>query len=117
MLYCKLANIDYRDETRFADLGETENGTPIEVYREVMEADLKPFSVKVKIFDPYVDRASLGRYQEAEICSLEEALSWGEIISIHASLTPETYHMIDADRLKLVQDGALLVNYGQRCDN
>lgn len=38
---CELVNIDYKDEERFINLGKTDNGTPIEVYREVVEADFK----------------------------------------------------------------------------
>jgi nickel-dependent lactate racemase len=37
----ELVNNDYKDKTCFVDLGVTENGTPIEVYRAVMEADFK----------------------------------------------------------------------------
>ncbi|NJD01442.1 MAG: DUF2088 domain-containing protein, partial [Ruminiclostridium sp.] len=38
---CRLANIDYKDGSRFVGLGCSENGTPIEIYREVVEADFK----------------------------------------------------------------------------
>ena len=38
---CKLVNIDYKDRSRFVDLGCSENGTPIEIYREILEADFK----------------------------------------------------------------------------
>jgi len=37
----ELINIDYKDKTRFVNLGKSDNGTPIEVYREVVEADFK----------------------------------------------------------------------------
>jgi len=37
----RFINIDYKDETCFVDLGESENGTPIHVYREVVESDFK----------------------------------------------------------------------------
>ena len=36
--------------------------------------------------------------------------AWANIVSVHASLTKQTYHMIDADKLKLVKDGALFIN-------
>ena len=38
---CELVNIDYRDSSRFISLGVTESGTPIEIYKEVAEADFK----------------------------------------------------------------------------
>jgi phosphoglycerate dehydrogenase-like enzyme len=71
---------------------------------------LKPFKVKLKVYDPYLPEGLLDEYPEAELASLEETLAWGNIISIHASRTPETYHMINSSRLKLIKDGALLVN-------
>lgn len=37
----RFLNIDYKDAGRFINLGTTENGTPIEVYREVVESDFK----------------------------------------------------------------------------
>ena len=37
----ELVHIGYQDRSRFVNLGTSENGTPIEVYREVVEADYK----------------------------------------------------------------------------
>jgi nickel-dependent lactate racemase len=37
----ELVNIDYRDSSRFVDLGKTASGTPVEVYRDVVESDFK----------------------------------------------------------------------------
>jgi nickel-dependent lactate racemase len=37
----ELVNIDYRDSSRFVNLGTTPGGTPVEVYREVVESDFK----------------------------------------------------------------------------
>ena len=71
---------------------------------------LKPFNVKIRLYDPYIDQSLLSGYQEVELCSMEDALSWGDVISVHASLTPETYHMINKEKLKLVKDNALFVN-------
>jgi phosphoglycerate dehydrogenase-like enzyme len=72
---------------------------------------LVPFNVAVKVYDPYISKESLEGYNNIVLCStVEEVLVWGNIISIHASKTPETYHMINEDRLKLIKDGALLVN-------
>ncbi|MDL2232561.1 nickel-dependent lactate racemase [Ruminococcaceae bacterium OttesenSCG-928-L11] len=34
-------NLDYKDESVFVDLGTSENGTPIQVYRAVVESDFK----------------------------------------------------------------------------
>ncbi len=71
---------------------------------------LLPFQVQVKVYDPYITTNSFAQYSNVELASLEDVLAWGEVISIHASLTKETRGMLNADRLKLIQDQALLVN-------
>ena len=71
---------------------------------------LKPFNVQVKVYDPYVSPASLSEFPNVTLASLEEVLAWGEIVSIHASLTTETRGMLNANRLALIRDGALFVN-------
>ena len=71
---------------------------------------LKPFGVKIKLYDPYVSQTTLEAYPNVQQCSLDETLSWGNIISIHASMTPETWHLIDKDKLKLIKDNALFIN-------
>lgn len=74
---------------------------------------LEPFGVSVRLYDPYVSTSDLAAYPNVSLCSLEEALAWGDIVSIHASLTGETRHMVDASGLRLIRDGALLVNTGR----
>jgi phosphoglycerate dehydrogenase-like enzyme len=71
---------------------------------------LAPFQVQVKVYDPYITAADVARFPNVELASLEEVLAWGNVISIHASLTPETRGLLNAPRLQRIQDGALLVN-------
>jgi glyoxylate reductase len=47
----------------------------------------------------------LGEYRE-----LEDLLAEADIVSIHAPRTPETEGLLDAHRLSLLKDGAVLVN-------
>ncbi len=42
--------------------------------------------------------------------SLGELLKNSDVISIHVSLTPETYKLLNGDNLRLVKDGAIIVN-------
>ncbi len=46
----------------------------------------------------------------ASCMPLEELLSTSDIITIHASLTPETKHLISKEKLKLMKKEAILVN-------
>jgi D-lactate dehydrogenase len=41
---------------------------------------------------------------------LNELLSESDIVSLHAPLTPQTYHMINAKTLSLMKPGAMLIN-------
>lgn len=71
---------------------------------------LRSFDVSVSVYDPYLDDDALADYGFAERTDLETALSGSDIVSIHASRTPETVGMLDGERLAKLDDGALLVN-------
>lgn len=70
---------------------------------------LEPFGVDVLVYDPYVSADDLS-YENARVTDLHTTLSESAVVSIHAAKTPETIHMLDAERLGLLPDGALLIN-------
>ncbi len=47
---------------------------------------------------------------EAEYLSLEELLRVSDVVSIHVPLTPETRHLINESKLKLMKKTAILIN-------
>jgi glyoxylate reductase len=49
--------------------------------------------------------SELGEFRE-----LDELLAESDLVSVHAPLTPDTEGLIDARRLRLLRDGAVLVN-------
>jgi D-3-phosphoglycerate dehydrogenase len=51
-----------------------------------------------------------GDFPGVELSPLEEVIRRAHIISLHAALTPENHHLINADRLAQMQPGALLLN-------
>ncbi len=71
---------------------------------------LVPFHVEVNLYDPYITAEQVKKYSNVRLCPLDEVLSQSDIISIHASRTPETFHMLNENKLKLIRDGALLIN-------
>jgi phosphoglycerate dehydrogenase-like enzyme len=78
------------------------------VGRRLLEL-LRPFDFTVLLHDPYVspaDAAALG----AELLPLDDLLRRSEIVTLHAPDIPETYRMLDADRLALIRDGGVLIN-------
>lgn len=70
---------------------------------------LRPFGCTVKVYDPYLPEDALDAWDFASAVSFEEAMQ-NPVVSIHASQTPETYHMVNAEALALMPDDALLVN-------
>lgn len=70
---------------------------------------LRPFRCRVRAHDPHVDDQVL-REHGVEPCELDELLAVSKIISLHVARTPATHHLLDARRLRLIQDGALLIN-------
>ncbi|MDT7840330.1 hydroxyacid dehydrogenase [Streptomyces justiciae] len=78
------------------------------VGRRLLEL-LRPFDFTVLLHDPYVsaaEAAGLG----AQLVSLEDLLRHSDIVSLHAPDIPETYRMLDGERLALIRDGGVLIN-------
>ncbi|MCX8162720.1 MAG: hydroxyacid dehydrogenase [Candidatus Bathyarchaeota archaeon] len=70
---------------------------------------LKPFEVRILVYDPYVSLDEVERYG-AEKTELDRLLSLSDIVSLHAASTPETYHMIGRREFKLMKPNAILIN-------
>ena len=69
----------------------------------------KPFDMKFIAHDPYADKkvaAELG----IELVSLEDAFRRADVLSINCPLTPETRHLVNAERLALMKPTAYLIN-------
>jgi len=65
----------------------------------------RAFGMRVLAYDPYVQTSDL-----AEMASLEEVLRQSDFVSLHPVLTPETAHLVNAQRLALMKPTAYLVN-------
>jgi phosphoglycerate dehydrogenase-like enzyme len=69
----------------------------------------KPFDMKFIAHDPFADKkvaAELG----IELVSLEDAFSRADVLSVNCPLTPETVHLVNAERLALMKPTAYLIN-------
>ncbi len=75
----------------------------------VAEILTKGFNAKVIAYDPYVS-AERARELGVELVDLDTLISESDIISIHAPLTKETYHLINEDRLRRMKRSAIIVN-------
>jgi D-3-phosphoglycerate dehydrogenase / 2-oxoglutarate reductase len=67
---------------------------------------LQPFGVRTIAFDPFVKTTTDG----TELAALDDVLARADFVSLHAALTPENHHLVDAARLGRMKKGAFLVN-------
>ena len=74
--------------------------------RTVIE-DLSGFGPKILGYDLYPNDALRDR---VEYLPLEELLARADIVTLHAPLQPSSYHLINAESLRGMKEGALLIN-------
>ena len=67
------------------------------------------FGLRILAYDPYLPEHQFARHG-AESTDLGDLLRRSDIVSIHVELNPSTHHLLDADRLRLMRPGAILVN-------
>jgi len=70
---------------------------------------LRGLGVDVLVYDPYVSATDLAGFDVTRV-EFEELLTESDFVSVHAPLTAETRHLIDADALETMPDHAILVN-------
>jgi D-lactate dehydrogenase len=66
------------------------------------------FGCRLLAFDPFPNEEV--RALGARYVPLPELFAEADIIALHAPLTPETYHMVDRETLRLMKRGVMLVN-------
>ncbi|MEQ1955858.1 NAD(P)-dependent oxidoreductase [Mesorhizobium yinganensis] len=69
----------------------------------------KPFDMTFIAHDPFADKAVAAELG-IELVSLEDLFRRADILSVSCPLTPETRHMVNADRLALMKPTAYLIN-------
>lgn len=70
----------------------------------------KGFGMKVSAYDPYVEDDIFALLGVERMYDFEDLLKEADYISIHAPLTAETHHLIDAKALATMKKTAVLVN-------
>ena len=74
---------------------------------------LRGFKMNVIAFDVYEDKEWAAQNQVEYVKSKDEVYARADIISLHAPLTKENEHMIDANAVSKMKDGVLIVNTGR----
>ena len=70
---------------------------------------LSGFDVKILAYDPFVKGDDIEKGGALPV-SLDELLKSADLVTLHVSLSPETKHLINKDRLKLMKKNAFLIN-------
>jgi D-3-phosphoglycerate dehydrogenase len=76
--------------------------------REV-QVRLQPFGFSTIVADPFAQASALAA-AHARAVDLDELFSTVDVVTLHAPLTAETHHVVNAHRLSQMKHSALLVN-------
>ncbi len=80
------------------------------VGRELLNL-LSPFVPAVSVYDPYIGADALKQWPFAtKVNTIDEALVNQDAISLHASKTRETFHILSAPQFAVMRMGTLIVN-------
>lgn len=94
-----------RHEIHGSDIGVIGASRTGRAYIRLVQA----MGARVSVTDPFLSEAEARAIGVTSV-PLETLLSRSRIVAVHAPVTEETHHMLDADRLALMPDGAGLVN-------
>ena len=72
----------------------------------------RAFGMSVVAHDPYLlpERAA---EMGVPLLSLEDLLRTADVVTLHVALTDQTHHLINAERLRLMKNGAILLNFAR----
>lgn len=90
-------------------LGKTISIFGLGAIGKVVARIAKGFGMKVLAYDPYINEQYC-KENDITIVSKEEGLANADVISLHLPLNDETRHMIDADAIAKMKDGAIIIN-------
>ena len=70
---------------------------------------LRGFDVQMLAYDPYMNEEA-AKQRGVTPVSLDELLAQSDVVSLHLPSTPQTHHMINAENIAKMKDGAYLIN-------
>jgi glyoxylate reductase len=68
------------------------------------------FAMRIRYHDVYRPAADVEQELQAEYRELGDLLRESDFVSVHTNLTPQTHHLINAERLAMMKPTAVLVN-------
>jgi len=69
----------------------------------------KAFEMQVQAYDPYLDERFVAEHSIRAL-TLDELLQSSDVVSLHVPLNEQTRHMINANRIEAMRDGAIIIN-------
>lgn len=78
--------------------------------RAVATRASRGFSMRVLFHDPYASDADAAAVGAERRATIEDVLRESDFVSLHCPATPETHHLLDAERLSCMRRSAFLVN-------
>jgi phosphoglycerate dehydrogenase-like enzyme len=69
----------------------------------------KPFDMRFIAHDPYADR-KIAEDLSIELVGLEELFRQADVLSVSVPLSPETHHIVNAERIAMMKPTAYLIN-------
>jgi Phosphoglycerate dehydrogenase and related dehydrogenases len=76
----------------------------------VAEILKKGFNARIVVYDPFVPRDKILEFGYEYANNLCELLKTSDIVTLHAALTPENYHMINKEAFECMKNGVIIVN-------
>ena len=70
---------------------------------------LRGFNVNLLAYDPYMNEGA-ARQRGVTPVPLDELLAQSDVVSLHLPSTPQTHHLINAESIAKMKDGAYLIN-------
>lgn len=68
------------------------------------------FNMKIVAYDPFLTQARADEMKVRLAATPDEALTGADVVTLHVPMTPDTKHILNADRLALMNQGALVIN-------
>ncbi|MBT6400866.1 MAG: phosphoglycerate dehydrogenase [Verrucomicrobia bacterium] len=68
------------------------------------------FNMKVVAFDPFLTQSRADEMKVSLAGTPDEALTGADVVTLHVPMTEETRHILNAERLSLMNQGALVIN-------
>jgi len=68
------------------------------------------FNMKIVAYDPFLTQARADEMKVRLASTPEEALTGADVVTLHVPMTEDTKHILNSERLALMNQGALVIN-------